>query len=792
MQCSKYIEHNPTNLATDKIRVDCVVSLLTGKALDWATAIWTANSTELGSETHFHTLFKEVFDHSPSGRPIGDLLIDLQQGRNSAAEYALEFRTMAAGSGWSEAALLTVYRRGLNRELQAELACRGDLQDLNQYSHMSISIDHLIADRRRTLPPRNPKPSLSMIPSSCPSLPEPMQAKEYPGVLESPFPPEGTRQTSGCSFRNSGHVYFLPFKSHVSLLPLEREPKGVCETTIFGKREVKVNIEEPTLPGLGSGPGSLVVQSADRNSVSLTWRRPAEDAEGRSVFHYRLEYREEGQEEWDTLLTDGDKYSEETLDCMEPEGDPGVMSVKQERAAPSCVSMKSDRSMEQDIKFKRVNLPDSSVKHGREESPASSCLSMKSDWSLDQDINFRAGVCLSDLRARPALYTNTALARVLQGLQQAGFSPALPALGYAGPGDVACDICSGQKLRAVKSCLTCTVFYCESHVRQHYTVPALQRHTLAEVTGEGGHKDHHGNAGQTESIKEEETMETEEEEERENVSKKMEVKQEEEDSEGISDLKTISELKKEISELKNISKLNSKLEQEISKLKHDVLELSKENAALKQEASFEKELFDMRTADLNKTIATLSSDLQQQREAEARPALYTNTALARVLQGLQQAGFSPALPALSYAGPGDVACDICSGQKLRAVKSCLTCTVSYCESHVRQHYTIPALQRHTLAEVTGDGGHKDHHGNAGQIESIKEEGAMESEHGTEEENSELKNIQLKEGNSKLKHDIKYELGDLLHQSTLGHTPRPSSKPTLHSYHYVLGYFHLQI
>ncbi|KAM9524527.1 uncharacterized protein ACWYII_043599 [Salvelinus alpinus] len=80
-----------------------------GKALDWATAIWTANSTELRSETHFHTLFKEVFDHSPSGRPIEDLLIELQQIRNSAAEYALEFRTMAAGSGWNEAALLTVY-----------------------------------------------------------------------------------------------------------------------------------------------------------------------------------------------------------------------------------------------------------------------------------------------------------------------------------------------------------------------------------------------------------------------------------------------------------------------------------------------------------------------------------------------------------------------------------------------------------------------------------------------------------------------------------------------------------
>ncbi|CAB1339132.1 unnamed protein product, partial [Coregonus sp. 'balchen'] len=62
-----------------------------------------------------------------------------------------------------------------------------------------------------------------------------------------------------------------------------------------------------TETGSGSGPGRPVVQSADRNSVSLTWRRPAEGAEGRPVLHYRQEYREEGQEEWDTLLTDGDK-----------------------------------------------------------------------------------------------------------------------------------------------------------------------------------------------------------------------------------------------------------------------------------------------------------------------------------------------------------------------------------------------------------------------------------------------------------------------------------------------------
>uniref|UniRef100_A0A674BPI7 FinTRIM family, member 98 n=1 Tax=Salmo trutta TaxID=8032 RepID=A0A674BPI7_SALTR len=86
-----------------------------------------------------------------------------------------------------------------------------------------------------------------------------------------------------------------------------------------------------------------------------------------------------------------------------------------------------------------------------------------------------------------------------------------------------------------------------------------------------------------------------------------------------------------------------------------------------------------------------------------RPDLLTNSALEKVIEKLHQAGFKvPALPKHCYAGPGDVACDLCTEKQLKAVRSCLTCTASYCESHVRHHYTVAALQRHTLVEVTGN------------------------------------------------------------------------------------------
>uniref|UniRef100_A0A673X909 Tripartite motif-containing protein 16-like n=1 Tax=Salmo trutta TaxID=8032 RepID=A0A673X909_SALTR len=85
-----------------------------------------------------------------------------------------------------------------------------------------------------------------------------------------------------------------------------------------------------------------------------------------------------------------------------------------------------------------------------------------------------------------------------------------------------------------------------------------------------------------------------------------------------------------------------------------------------------------------------------------RPNLRKNNMLADMVEELKKTRLQAAPPpALCYAGPGDVACDFCTGtRKQKAFMSCLVCLASYCETHLQPHYKFPALKKHKLVKAT--------------------------------------------------------------------------------------------
>ncbi|XP_053280622.1 nuclear factor 7, ovary [Pleuronectes platessa] len=80
---------------------------------------------------------------------------------------------------------------------------------------------------------------------------------------------------------------------------------------------------------------------------------------------------------------------------------------------------------------------------------------------------------------------------------------------------------------------------------------------------------------------------------------------------------------------------------------------------------------------------------------DTRTEVHVNTFISEMVAQLRQ---SAVKRSLEVALEGEVPCDICTGTKLKALKSCLVCLSSYCETHLERHRTVSGLKRHTLIE----------------------------------------------------------------------------------------------
>ncbi|XP_063063585.1 tripartite motif-containing protein 16-like [Engraulis encrasicolus] len=86
-----------------------------------------------------------------------------------------------------------------------------------------------------------------------------------------------------------------------------------------------------------------------------------------------------------------------------------------------------------------------------------------------------------------------------------------------------------------------------------------------------------------------------------------------------------------------------------------------------------------------------------------RPVLSTNTILAELLEKLKLLGLQSAAAAAVahfYAEPGEAECDVCCRRKRKAVKSCLVCLTSYCETHFRAHDSLFPGEKHRVVDAS--------------------------------------------------------------------------------------------
>ncbi|XP_067441711.1 E3 ubiquitin-protein ligase TRIM21-like [Thunnus thynnus] len=84
-----------------------------------------------------------------------------------------------------------------------------------------------------------------------------------------------------------------------------------------------------------------------------------------------------------------------------------------------------------------------------------------------------------------------------------------------------------------------------------------------------------------------------------------------------------------------------------------------------------------------------------------RPELHVNTFISEMVSQFRQEAQQKASSSSSEqqaAKPGEVPCDVCTGTKLKALKSCLVCLTSYCETHLEPHLTVSGLKRHQLMD----------------------------------------------------------------------------------------------
>uniref|UniRef100_A0A9J8DGR5 CCHC-type domain-containing protein n=1 Tax=Cyprinus carpio carpio TaxID=630221 RepID=A0A9J8DGR5_CYPCA len=140
-RCSMHFSLQPRTFATEQSKVAFVLTLLTGRAALWGTAVWENQDPCCASFQTLAAEMRRVFDRAVAGREAARTLADLKQGGRSVSDYSIEFRTLAAECQWNEEAQWDMFLHGLADRVLREIYALDLPPTLNGLVELALRVD---------------------------------------------------------------------------------------------------------------------------------------------------------------------------------------------------------------------------------------------------------------------------------------------------------------------------------------------------------------------------------------------------------------------------------------------------------------------------------------------------------------------------------------------------------------------------------------------------------------------------------------------------------------------------
>ncbi|KAG1964568.1 retrotransposable element [Pimephales promelas] len=155
-RCSMHFALQPHTFQSEEAKVAFVLTLLSGRASLWGTAVWENKDDCCASFQALSEEMKRVFDRAVAGKEAARLLAELRQGEGSVADFSIRFRTLAAECRWNEAAQWDMFLHGLADRVQREIYAMDLPETLNGLVELALRVDARLNRVARLTRPSRP------------------------------------------------------------------------------------------------------------------------------------------------------------------------------------------------------------------------------------------------------------------------------------------------------------------------------------------------------------------------------------------------------------------------------------------------------------------------------------------------------------------------------------------------------------------------------------------------------------------------------------------------------------